>query len=69
MGEIEKTIETFLERDRAEKVEALKSEKKAVPVKVDCKVAKEIFYQTAVLKNIQNELNEIKELLGSRKMR
>ncbi|MEG0033464.1 MAG: hypothetical protein RR689_04070, partial [Mucinivorans sp.] len=43
----EKTIENFFERDKADKNETLKSEKKAVPVKVDCMVAKEVFYQTA----------------------
>lgn len=67
MGEIEKEIEAFFERDREEKNEAIKSEKKAVPVKVDCKVAKEVFYQTALIKSIQDDLMEIKILLNNRK--
>lgn len=67
MGEIEKTIENFFERDKADKNETLKSEKKAVPVKVDCMVAKEVFYQTALMKSIQDDIVEIKLLLNKRK--
>ncbi len=58
MSEIYEEIRKFAEREKKEVENALQEEKKQVCIKADSYIAKEIKYQTALLHQILEKLNE-----------
>ena len=58
MSEIYEEIRKFAEREKKEVQNALQEEKKQVCIKADSYIAKEIKYQTALLHQILEKLNE-----------
>lgn len=59
MTSIYEEIEKFAERERAEAEKALQTEENQVCIKADSYVAKEIKYQTALLHQILDKINEL----------
>lgn len=58
MRDIYKEIINFAESEKAEAEKVLKTEENQVCIKADSYIAKEIKYQTALLHQILNKLNE-----------
>lgn len=69
MSNINEGIRKFTEQEKKEAEKALKTEKNQVCIKADSYVAKEIKYQTALLHQIINSLNEysLSEKKGNKK--
>lgn len=59
MSDIYEEVSKFAEREKEEAKKALQAEENQVCIKVDSYIAKEIKYQTALLHQILNRLNEI----------
>ena len=58
MSDIYEEIRKFAEREKAEAEKAIQTEENQVCIKADSYIAKEIKYQTALLHQILNKLNE-----------
>lgn len=58
MSDIYEEIRKFAEREKEEAKEAIQTEENQVCIKADSYIAKEIKYQTALLHQILNRLNE-----------
>ena len=58
MGNIYEEVRKFAEREKEETKKALQEEENQVCIKADSYIAKEIKYQTALLHQILNRLNE-----------
>lgn len=58
MSDIYEEIRKFAEREKAEAEKAIQTEENQVCIKADSYIAKEMKYQTALLHQILNRLNE-----------
>lgn len=70
MSNIYEEIAKFAECEKKEAQKALQEEKNQVCIKADSYIAKEVKYQTALLHQILNKLNErsLSEKKGNKKM-
>lgn len=59
MKDIYEEIEKFIESEKVEAEKALQMEENQVCIKADSYIAKEIKYQTALLHEILNKLNDL----------